>query len=83
MSFYQSCNDVGKYVNTTETNYYCENITVTPKDYNTLKKNKTCSKNDTPVDICICPKNYNGIYCQNIYQTVCKFDTVSINILIN
>ena len=73
------CNGVGKYINASETHYYCSNQTVTLTDYLNLvgKKGSVCFKNDTQLDICYCPKDYNGIQCESNVKTICKFDTVS------
>ena len=72
------CNDVGKYINTTETQFYCANKTVSPEDYSkNLKKNLNCFKNETSIGICICPKDYSGQMCENKIKTVCKLETVN------
>jgi hypothetical protein len=81
LKFRGVCNDVGKIVNTTETQYFCNNRTVSPTEYNKLLgENPTCNKKQKNISICYCPKDYTGQVCENKIKTVCKFDSVLINL---
>lgn len=76
------CNDVGKLFNTTETQYFCKNKSVSALDYNKIVgQNQSCSKRENDVGLCYCPKDYSGQMCETKIQTVCRFETVN-NVLI-
>jgi len=69
------------YINATETNYLCNNQSVTFGEYNVFRLNNSasCSTDNTQLDICYCPKDYNGLVCENKIRTICKFETLILN----
>ena len=78
-----NCSNIGKYINTTETYFYCNNTKVLPDEFNILSKNSSnCIKKESQLELCYCPKDYNGIQCENKIKTICKFGNVNSNFII-
>lgn len=75
---YDNCSGKGNKINLNYTNFICKNKTVKKSEYSEYAKNETlfsllnCTTEILNGDVCICPKNYRGVYCELEVPIECK-----------
>ena len=59
------------------TAYYCNNVQVTPEDYQANQGNSNCRTKKTDMSVCLCPEDALGQDCEDLRPLVCNITVVS------
>lgn len=74
-----NCTLPAKQAQVPATAYYCNNVQVTPEDYQANQGNPNCRSKTTTASICLCPEDAFGQECESLRPLVCSITVISAN----
>lgn len=75
------CSEIGHIAKFKEISFNCMNRNVTKSEYGNLVlfPENNCKMMSKFLDLCVCPKNYEGYYCQRPIPNLCDFNKIILN----